>query len=224
MTDIVLVHGGNMSTRTWNLLTVGEPVFTEDGTMGARYWDGTCNVLSKQNHRVFAPTLTNEMTSSLTGHIRQITTVIEENNLHKVMLVGHSYGGMVITGVAAAMPGRVSHMVYLDAAVPNPGDSLYTLLRQGLLSSSDGALIPEQAPPYREALNFDPKSILHIPKTYVLCTKSDYTAVTRIAQKKIEAHPDGWTYIELPSSHVPMADKPEEFYQILLNIVSRITN
>lgn len=37
MTDIVLVHGGNMSTRTWNLLTIGEPVFTEDDTMGARY-------------------------------------------------------------------------------------------------------------------------------------------------------------------------------------------
>lgn len=224
MTDIFLVHGGNMSTRTWNLLTIGEPVFTEDDTMGARYWDGTVHVLSKQNHRVFAPTLTNEMTSSLAGHIRQITSVIEENNLHNVLLVGHSYGGMVITGVASAMPGRISHMVYLDAALPDPGDSLYTLLRQGLISAADEALIPEPAPPYREPLHFDPKSILHIPKTYVLCTKSDYTAVTRIAQKKIEADPDGWTYIELSSSHVPMADKPEELYRIVLDIVSGIAN
>ena len=223
MTDIVLVHGGNMSTRTWNLLTTGGPVFSEDGTMGARIWDGTIAALSKQNHRVFAPRLTDELTGSLRGHIGEVIAVIRENDLHHVMLVGHSYGGMVITGVAVAMAERISHLVYLDAALPDPGDSLYSLLKQGLTSSADQVLIPDPAPPYVETLDFDPKIIRSIPKTYILCTKSEYSAVTSIAKEKIEASPDGWTYLELSSSHVPMADRPEELYQILLNIVSGLS-
>ncbi|WP_319579413.1 alpha/beta hydrolase [uncultured Methanospirillum sp.] len=222
MTDIVLVHGGNMSTRTWNLLTTGDPVHTEDGKMGARYWEGTIAALSAENYRVFAPTLTDELTGSLRGHIGEIITVIGENNLHHVMLVGHSYGGMVITGVAAAMANNIDHLVYLDAAVPDPGDSLYSLLKQGMISSGEQVLIPDPAPPYVEPLDFDPQIIRPIPKTYIFCTKSEYSAVTGIARKKIEASPDGWTFVELSSSHVPMADQPEELYRLLLKIASGI--
>jgi hypothetical protein len=72
-----------------------------------------------------------------------------------------------------------------------------------------------------EPLDFDPGIISHIPRTYILCTKSEYADVTRIARKKIEANPQGWTYLEISSSNVPMADKPEKFYQMLRDIVSR---
>jgi len=222
MTDIVLVHGGNMSTRTWNLLTTGDPVFTDDGTMGARYWKVTIAALSAQNHRVFAPTLTNEQAGTLKGHIEEVITVIRENNLKHVVLVGHSYGGMVITGVAATIADMISHLVYLDAALPDPGDSLYSLLKQGMNSSGEEMLIPDPAPPYVETLDFDPKIIRSIPKTYIRCTKSNYLAVTGIAKKKIEASPDGWTYLELSSSHVPMADQPKELNRLLLKIASGI--
>jgi pimeloyl-ACP methyl ester carboxylesterase len=222
MTDIVLVHGGNMSTQTWNRLTVGDPVFTEDGSMGARYWEGTVAALSVHNHRVFAPTLTDELTGSLIGHIGEVSTAIRENDLQNVMLVGHSYGGMVITGVAAAMADRISHLVYLDAALPDPGDSLYSLLQQGLTLLADQSLVPDPAPPYVETLDYNPEILNLIPKTYILCTKSDYATMTRIAKKKIDAHQGGWTYIELSSSHVPMADQPEEFNRVLLDIASGI--
>ena len=134
------------------------------------------------------------------------------------MLVGHSYGGMVITGVASAMADNISHLVYLDAAVPDPGDSLYSLLKQGLRSSGEQVLVPDPAPPYVEPLDFDPLIIWSIPKTYIFCTKSEYQAVTGIARKKIEASPDGWTFVELSSSHVPMADQPEELYRLLIGI------
>jgi hypothetical protein len=211
-----------MSTRTWNRLTVGDPVFTDDGCIGARYWDGTVAALSAEEHRVFAPTLADELTGSLAGHIGQVSTVIREDNLHAVMLVGHSYGGMVITGVAALMPDRIGRLVYLDAALPYPGESLYSLLKQGLPSSADPALIPDPAPPYTEILEFDPERICSIPKTYILCTKSEYGMVTRIAKERIDTHRGGWTYLELPSSHVPMADLPDEFYQVLLDIASEI--
>jgi len=52
---------------------------------------------------------------------------------------------------------------------------------------------------------------------YILCTKSEFIAVTRLAQKKIRAAPMGWTYRELPASHVPMADLPGPLYQMLLD-------
>ena len=218
MTDIILVHGGNMSTRTWNRLTIGDPVHTEDGTMGTRYWEGTIAALLAENHRVFAPSLTHELVGSLKGHIEEVIAIIRENNLHQVMLVGHSYGGMVITGVAAAMASNISHLVYLDSAVPDPGDSLYSLLKEGLRSSGEQVLIPDPAPPYVEPLDFDPQIIRSVPRTYIFCTKSEYTAVTGLARKKIESSPDGWVFIELSSSHVPMADQPEELYRILLKI------
>jgi len=50
MATYVLVHGGNISTETWNKRTIGDPVYTEDGTMGGKYWDGTVAALTAYNH------------------------------------------------------------------------------------------------------------------------------------------------------------------------------
>jgi pimeloyl-ACP methyl ester carboxylesterase len=54
-----------------------------------------------------------------------------ENDLEDVILVGHSYGGMVITGFAARMAKRIRRLVYLDAALPDPGQSLFDVLASG---------------------------------------------------------------------------------------------
>ena len=51
-----------------------------------------------------------------------------EKNLKDVILVGHSYGGMVITGVADQVPNRIRRLVYWNAFVPNNGESLYDML------------------------------------------------------------------------------------------------
>jgi hypothetical protein len=56
MATYVFVHGGNVSTETWNDLTVGKYVHTQDGKMGGAIWDGTASVLTTHNHRVFPPT------------------------------------------------------------------------------------------------------------------------------------------------------------------------
>jgi pimeloyl-ACP methyl ester carboxylesterase len=213
----VLVHGGNMSTETWNRLTVGRPVHTKDGLMGGRIWDGTARALAAAGHRAFAPTLGDENTSTLSDHIGQICDLIVANDLRDIILAGHSYGGMVITGVAAGMPERICRLVYLDAALPDPGQSLYDLLNEGV-SRATGKLpdLPEPSPPYIEKLQFDPKAIERIAKTYIRCTKSEFMDVTRLAKDKIAAVKQGWTYLELPSSHVPMADLPDAFNRLML--------
>ncbi|MFA4848236.1 MAG: alpha/beta hydrolase [Methanoregula sp.] len=218
MATYILVHGGNMSTETWNKLTIGDPVHTKDGYLGAGYWDGTVSTLRSHNHRVFAPTLMDENRCHLIDHIGQVCSLITENNLRDVILVGHSYGGMVITGVADKMADRINRLVYLDAALPDPGESLYDLLNQGLpASSGNRPFLPEPALPYVEKLQFDASNIDPLPKTYILCTKSEFKDVTIGARQKIAAAKNGWTYIELPSSHVPMADMPDEFYRLMLD-------
>ena len=222
MATYVLVHGGNISTETWNRLTTGDPVHTKDGYLGAECWDGTISALRAHNHRVFALTLKDENSSHLTDHIGQICSLITENDLQDVILVGHSYGGMVITGVADKMADRIGRLVYLDAALPDPGQSLYDLLNQGRsASSASQPFLPEPALPYVEKLQFNTANIQPLPKTYILCTKSEFIDVARIARQKIAAAKKNWTYIELSSSHVPMADMPDEFYQLMLDAAKK---
>lgn len=222
MATYVLVHGGNMSTETWNRLTIGDPVLTKDGNLGAGYWDGTVSALRAHNHRVLAPTLMDENSCHLTDHIGQICSLIIENDLWDVILVGHSYGGMVITGIADKMADRIGRLVYLDAALPDPGQSLYDILNQGRSgSTARRPFLPEPALPYVEKLQFDAANIQSLPKTYILCTKSEFIDVTRVARQKIAAGKKDWTYIEFPSSHVPMADMPDEFYQLMLDAAKK---
>ena len=216
MADYVLVHGGNMTTGTWNQLTTGSPVQTPDGTMGGMIWDPVIPALNAQGHRTFAPTLTDENTTTLTGHIGEIEKIITDNDLRDVILTGHSYGGMIITGVAARLPERIRHLVYVDAAVPDPGHSLFDeIIASGSDPQSFAGLV--LAAPYVEKLEFDERAIHLLKKTYIRCTKSDFSAVTLRAWNKIAAAGPQWTCLELPSSHVPMAEMPEKIVRILLD-------
>ena len=221
MANYVLVHGGNMSTDTWNKLAKRND-YPPGGHLGNRYWDGTVAFLAAHKHRVFAPVLKSEYTSTMTEHIEQVCMLIIEKNLNEVILVGHSYGGMIITGVAVRMRNRIRRLVYLDAALPDYGQSLYDILNLGLSASSvSRPVLPEPAASYVEKMQFDPAQIETLPKTYILCTKSEFSDVTRVAKQKIAAAKQSWTYIELPSSHVPMADMPDKLYQLLLDAAEK---
>lgn len=216
MRNYVLVHGGNMSTKTWNKLS-GENLHTTDGYMGARYWDGTVEALESAGHRVFAPELSDEFTSNLSDHIHQIIDLIELYDLKKVILVGHSYGGFVITGTADKIPERIDQLVYIDSAIPNPGQSLMDILDSVYTKKDYSAALPDPSPPYTEKLYYEPDTIETIKKVYILCTMSEFIDISSLSKEKIQSD-KGWTYIELESSHVPMADKKQELYDILLSI------
>jgi pimeloyl-ACP methyl ester carboxylesterase len=98
-----------MSTDTWNKLA-GRNDYPPGGHLGGKVWDGIVAALTAHHYRVFAPTLEDEPTTDLTGHIEQICTLIAGNDLKDGILVGHSYGGMIITGVAARMPDRIRRL------------------------------------------------------------------------------------------------------------------
>jgi pimeloyl-ACP methyl ester carboxylesterase len=61
-------------------------------------------------------------------HILDIIQVLEYENLNKVMLVGHSYGGLVIGGVAQRVPERIRRLVYLDAYIPQDNKSAFDII------------------------------------------------------------------------------------------------
>jgi len=130
MATFVLVHGG------WH---------------GGWCWKRVTPHLQAAGHVVYAPTLTglgerSHLASpeiNLSTHIQDILNVLIYEELTDVVLVGHSYSGMVIAGVADRAPERVTRLVYLDAFVPEDGQSLQDILR----------------PPYGEGVNLEALSV-----------------------------------------------------------------
>ena len=100
----------------------------------------TAKALRAAGHTVFTPTHSgvgerahqSAENITLETHIRDVCGCIEAEELNDVILCGHSYGGMVITGVADRMPARIKSLVYLDAFVPENGDSLIGLIGKAL--------------------------------------------------------------------------------------------
>jgi pimeloyl-ACP methyl ester carboxylesterase len=94
------------------------------------------DLLRGSGHRVYTPTLTGlgershllSRSINLSTHIADITNMIRWEDLRRIILVGHSYGGVVVTGVADAMSDRVAALVYLDAFLPTAGKSFHDLL------------------------------------------------------------------------------------------------
>jgi pimeloyl-ACP methyl ester carboxylesterase len=111
MATYVLVHGGGHGGWCWGPIT---------------------RILRSAGHDVHTPTLTGlgerahllNPTINLDTHITDVAAVLHYEDLADVILVGHSYGGMVITGVADRATSRIGQLVYLDAAIPANGESL----------------------------------------------------------------------------------------------------
>ena len=96
--------------------------------------EATAECMRKQGHTVHCPTLAGNRPGddrSLIGledAAQSLCSFLEQHQLQQVRLVGHSYGGMVISRVADLMPERLSRLVYVNAFVPNPGESLNDLV------------------------------------------------------------------------------------------------
>ncbi len=123
--------------------------------------------LRSRGHRVFTPTLSGlaershrtDANIGLGTHIEDIIQVIRYEDLENVVLAGHSYGGMVITGVADRIPDRISSLVYLDAEVPEDGQAQVDLLanpegvKQILAAHERGVMATPMPPPVMDYLN-----------------------------------------------------------------------
>ena len=202
--------------------------------------------LRQAGHDVFTPTFTGLGERShllnreidLETHILDVLQVFKYEDLQDVILVGGSYGGMVITGVADRIPQQVRHLVYLDAAVPDDGQAMVDLVDTTVLSAvleviknhGEGWYLPvdlsvnDRATPHPLKTFTQPlqlrniQRIQAIPHTYVYCmVKSPEDAVTSLTQISAEkAKANGWNYFELPVSHNLIDEAPDEVTAILL--------
>jgi pimeloyl-ACP methyl ester carboxylesterase len=110
-------------------------VLVHGGAHGGWCYRKVAPILRAAGHEVYSPTLTGLGERShllrpevdLDLHITDIVNVLHYEDLQRVILVGHSYGGMVITGVADRVPQWVNHLVYLDGALPEDGESLASM-------------------------------------------------------------------------------------------------
>lgn len=107
-------------------------VLVHGGGHGGWCYQPVARILRSKGHEVYTPTLTGlgerehllSPAVDLDLHVTDVVKVLEFEDLHHVILVGHSYGGMVITGVGDRATDRIGHLVFLDAAWPKNGQSL----------------------------------------------------------------------------------------------------
>ena len=169
--------------------------------------------------------------------------VIKYEDLHDIVLLGHSYGGMVATGVADRARDRIAQLIYLDAFVPRNGQSLFDLNETGRQPMRDRAKSgdgwrepPKPTPPDTPPADLDWLTARRVdmpikcfeqglrlasepsmPRSYIYAariTPAD-TFGPFAARAKAEA---GWSYHEIDASHSPNVTAPEALASLLRKI------
>lgn len=221
---------------------------------GGWCWQKVAPILRAAGSEVYAQTLTGVSDRShlvnyginLTTHITDITNLLFYEDLSDVVLVGHSYAGMVITGVAAKASERLRQLIYLDAYVPEEGESEMDLwppeMRAGIEAdahNSDGLRPPpstellgitdrEMADWVRERVTPHPLETYTeaVPKAkagndtlecaYISCTQGPLTHVFGRFAEK--ARKDDWIVREIATGHNAMLTAPDKVAKLLLDI------
>ena len=226
MAIYVLVHGATAGGWIWQsiparLRAAGHDAFTP-----------TLTGLGERRH-LFSPDITMET------HILDVLNVLFFEDLHQVILVGHSYGGAVITGVAEKAAERLSHLVYLDAFVPQDGEAVKELYDPPVVHTlTEHYLNGGKSLPVNGAEASDPRFTEHplktffqpfhlkseaakaLPRTYIFCTDKAEMGIRGqgIIRSALRAKSEGWIYHELNTGHHPMWTMPVELTNLLLGI------
>ena len=116
-------------------MTMASIVIVHGAFGGGWEWREVATLLRARGHQVFTPSLTGfgervhlaTPETSLEIHIQDILNLLRYEDLNEVVLACQSYGGMVVTGVADRMPERLAHLVYLNALVPEDGQTVFDL-------------------------------------------------------------------------------------------------
>ncbi|GAA3544411.1 alpha/beta fold hydrolase [Amycolatopsis ultiminotia] len=206
---------------------------------GGWCFDRLTGQLRAEGHRVLPLTLTGlserqhllHAGVNLETHIEDLVRFLETERVERAVLVGHSYGGMVLTGAADRRPELVDALVYLDAFVPESGESCWTLTddrqREWYLSVGEtGYAVPPL--PF-----FDPRASAHPlasllqtirldgdlsrfrRRDYVYAKVWDGGSPFEPTHRKLRDDPQ-WNVHELDSKHDLMRDAPDELLRILL--------
>ncbi|MBI2961138.1 MAG: alpha/beta fold hydrolase [Betaproteobacteria bacterium] len=218
---------------------------------GAWCWRRVAPLLRAAGHEVFAPSLTGlgerahlaRPDTGLETHIADVVMLLEMEDLEDVILVGHSYAGMVITGAAGRAPERIRRLVYLDAFLPEDGKAAIDYIpperatRQreqaekagsieplslagfGVTAEEDARwvsrhLVRQPARTFLEPVRIaNPAALARMERIYIDCDSATGT-FTQFAAK-VRADPS-WRFFELPCGHDAMVIDPQAVARLLL--------
>jgi len=214
-------------------------------------WKKMHPLMQAAGHRLVTPTYTGlgerahlaHPAIDLDAHIEDMLNVIKYEDLRDIVLVGHSYGGMVATGVADRARDKVRQLIYLDAFVPKEGQSLFDLYEvdrprmQELLKSGEGwRLPPNPTPPDPDAewlstrrVNMPIKCFeaklklqggpLTLPRSYIYATRITPGDTFGPFAQQAKSDP-AWNYHEIDASHSPNVTAPDALMVLLQKIVA----
>lgn len=222
---------------------------------GGWAWQRVEPLLRQAGHEVHAPTLTGvsdrahllHASVGLSTHIQDVVALIEAYDLSDVVLVGHSYGGQVITGVADAMPGRIAKRVYLDAFVGDDGEAaielqpaevaghyrasvaeqgfgwlipVRSLAKMGVTDTADVAWLQRRLTPQPWLTFTEPLSLTGAAAAVPaeFIECTDWMRVFRGQREKAEAK--GWPVHEVETGHEAMVTAPKALAELLLSLAS----
>ncbi len=218
---------------------------------GGWCWRHVAARLRAHGHHVFTPTLTGlgerahllDANTGLSTCIADIAGVIVAEELHEVVLVGHSFAGPVITGVADRMPERLKQLIYLDALVVPHGQSALSLLspevqqersrtidaeglrmaipspeKFGVTDPAQQAWLQRRLTPHPLKAYTEPLMLRHplgngLPKTYIAVTDPWYPPLAAL-REQVRAQPD-WAWREIAAGHDAMVTSPETLAAML---------
>jgi pimeloyl-ACP methyl ester carboxylesterase len=223
-------------------------VFVHGAWAGGWHYTKVEPLLEEAGFKVYRPTMTGlgerfhlaREDIGLSTHVEDIVNVLEFENLENVVLVGHSYGGMVISGVANRVPHRIRQLVYMDAIVPEDGESVMDLAGDAINSMAEagaagappwqlvplwvkpGKLPPVDVPQslltFTEPIVLDNPDANSIPATYILTVEAgkDSDTFDVFADRARERQ---WEVVTMEGGHNPQWFQPETLVEVLLGVV-----
>lgn len=234
----VLVLGALLPLRAQERGSRHTYVLVHGAWGGGWDWRPVSDILTSRGHRVFRVTLTGlgeraHLASSDIGletHIADVVNTILYENLRDVTLVGHSYGGMVVTGVADRIPDRLTHLVYVDALVPEDGESVDTLtpgprapdevrgafivppwVKPGTVPPMD---VPQPSKTFSDVIALKNPLRERIPTTYILTVDPGATT-DWFDPFAARAKAKGWLVERITSDHNAQRSAREELCRLL---------
>jgi pimeloyl-ACP methyl ester carboxylesterase len=207
---------------------------------GGWCFDDLAAALRSRGHRVLALTLTGVAERAhllhagvnLETHIADVLAEMTVHDVSDAVLVGHSYGGMVITAAADRVPQHVNSLIYLDAFVPHDGESCWTLTtdeqREWYAAVDDTGYGVPPLPFFDSRATAHPLASLMQPirlsgglsrfrrRVYVYATKWEDESPFTPTYERVR-HDPTWTTHALDGAHNLMRDNPDELLRILLD-------
>jgi pimeloyl-ACP methyl ester carboxylesterase len=220
---------------------------------GGWCWRRVADLLEAKGHKVFTPTLTGlgershllRVGIDVSTHITDVVNVLKWEQLTDVVLCGHSYGGMVISGVAEQIGGKIASIVFLDAFVPQDGDATVAMTGQAvrdavkaasdrgdfcvpprpaaafLVNEKDQAWIDAMCVPqpigcFTEAIKLTGAPERIDKKAYIRAAAYANPGFDKaLARAKADR---SWRTYEVPCGHDVMVDMPERLSEILVEV------